>query len=310
MARSFLPPPAGRHRNGPVAHTLHSGALGWWSPAAPPLVRLPRAVSRTTARPLGRHRHRPAVVLPEAVTGRPGFTGKRRQAVLARLTPQPEVPADAPEPLTRMLGAMTADRPCARPAAEVASALGPAAPTLPIPAPRVSSPTTAPATVAPDASVAAVAADAPPPTPTRRASAAAALLVAAGTAVAGTWWLADEGAPDRDDARTARPPIAAPPTSSALPFAGVVPEAPARSTAPGTSRAPRTGSSVAGPVTADASPPRRGSAVGGGSGRIPAATSAETRSVVVEDDEEDDNDSGKEKETQGDEKGAGRQRGD
>ena len=260
------------------------------------------------------------------MTGRRAFTGQRREAVLARLTRQAEVPADAPESVTRMLTAMTADRPSAPPtAAEVASALGTAAPTvpLPIPAPRMSSPTTEPATVARDASVATVAADEPPPTPTWRASvaggararparAAAALLVAAGTAVAGTWWLADGDAPNRDAAGPAHYPIAAPPTSSALPVVSVVPEAPSRSTAAETSRAPRTGSSAAGPVTADTSPPRRASAGDGRSGRSPAATRAETRSAVSGDDQEDEDndDPGKQNENEGDEHRAERQRGD
>ncbi len=290
------------------------------------------------------------LVLLEALTGQPAFPGRGREAVLARLTRQPAVPADAPRPLARTLIAMTADQPSARPtAAKVASALGTAAPTtpLPIPAPRASAPTTESAAVATDASVAAVAADAPPPTPTRRASIATAarahparavaallvtavFLVATGTAVAATWWLPGGSAPTPGGG-PAQSAIAAPPTSSAPPVVGIVPEAPSRSTAAGTSRVPTTGLSAARRVTAEASAPRRAPAGTGGSDRTPAATSAETRHAVSDrspaatsaetrtavagDDKKDKNDPRKENKKQGDKKqgdknGAEQKRGD
>jgi hypothetical protein len=67
------------------------------------------------------------LVVLELVTGSPAFGGTPTEAALARLTHDPVVPDDLPDPLGRLLGAMTSREPGARPtAAEVAATLGPA----------------------------------------------------------------------------------------------------------------------------------------------------------------------------------------
>jgi tRNA A-37 threonylcarbamoyl transferase component Bud32 len=66
------------------------------------------------------------LVLLELITGAPAFGGTPTEAALARLTHDPVVPDHLPEPLGRLLGAMTSRAPQARPiAAEVAARLAP-----------------------------------------------------------------------------------------------------------------------------------------------------------------------------------------
>lgn len=57
------------------------------------------------------------LVLLEAITGRPAFTGPGTEAALARLSRDPEVPSDLPDSWRRLLGAMTARDPGSRPEA-------------------------------------------------------------------------------------------------------------------------------------------------------------------------------------------------
>jgi tRNA A-37 threonylcarbamoyl transferase component Bud32 len=71
------------------------------------------------------------LVLLELITGAPAFGGTPTEAALARLTHDPAVPDDLPDPLGRLLSAMTSREPGARPvAAEVAAALAPASRSL------------------------------------------------------------------------------------------------------------------------------------------------------------------------------------
>ena len=65
------------------------------------------------------------LVLIELITGAPAFGGTATEAALARLTHDPAVPDDLPEPLGSLIRAMTAREPAARPsAAELAGELG------------------------------------------------------------------------------------------------------------------------------------------------------------------------------------------
>ena len=71
------------------------------------------------------------LVLLELITGTPAFNGTPTEAAMARLTHDPAVPDDLPDPLGRLLSAMTAREPGARPAAaEVAAWLAPASRSL------------------------------------------------------------------------------------------------------------------------------------------------------------------------------------
>ena len=71
------------------------------------------------------------LVLLELITGTPAFNGTPTEAAMARLTHDPAVPDDLPDPLGRLLSAMTARDPGARPAAaEVAAWLAPASRSL------------------------------------------------------------------------------------------------------------------------------------------------------------------------------------
>jgi serine/threonine protein kinase len=66
------------------------------------------------------------LVLLECVTGRREYAGTTTECALARLSRSPQVPADLPAPLGRLLSAMTADDPAARPSAlHCAEALDP-----------------------------------------------------------------------------------------------------------------------------------------------------------------------------------------
>ncbi len=66
------------------------------------------------------------LVLLECVTGRREYAGTTTESALARLSRSPQVPAGLPAPLGRLLSAMTADDPAARPSAlHCAEALDP-----------------------------------------------------------------------------------------------------------------------------------------------------------------------------------------
>ena len=71
------------------------------------------------------------LVLLELVTGAPAFGGTPTEAALARLTHDPAVPDELPDPLGTLLSAMTSREPGARPtAAEIAAGLAPASRSL------------------------------------------------------------------------------------------------------------------------------------------------------------------------------------
>ena len=136
------------------------------------------------------------LVLLELITGAPAFGGTPTEAALARLTHDPVVPDHLPEPLGRLLSAMTSREPQARPiAAEVAARLAPTSRSL-----------AAARAAQADIDTQAVLIAAPPPAWWRRRSvragalAGAAAVVALGLAIG----LPDGGAPA--DARAFRAP--------------------------------------------------------------------------------------------------------
>ena len=63
------------------------------------------------------------LVLLEAATGRPAYPGPLKEAAVARLTRDPEVPDDLPKPWRRLLPLMTSREPSARPDADEVSRL-------------------------------------------------------------------------------------------------------------------------------------------------------------------------------------------
>jgi tRNA A-37 threonylcarbamoyl transferase component Bud32 len=158
------------------------------------------------------------LVLLELITGAPAFGGTPTETALARLTHDPAIPDELPDPVGRLLRAMTAREPGARPTApEVAAELAPASRSL-----------AAARAAQVDIDTQAVVLATPPPAWWGRRSvragalASAATLVALGLAVG----LPDGGAPADSQAFRAPDPTAAsavpraePPSVAATPQA-------------------------------------------------------------------------------------------
>jgi eukaryotic-like serine/threonine-protein kinase len=63
------------------------------------------------------------LVLLECLTGEPAYPGPLKEAAIARLAHDPEVPRDLPDALQRVLALMTSRRPSSRPSADEVTAL-------------------------------------------------------------------------------------------------------------------------------------------------------------------------------------------